>query len=64
MFINLIQINMLYLVEDRDYIKIGFTTNLKQRQSSYKTENCYAKFIDWKPGTRADETKLHELCKE
>lgn len=55
---------MLYLVEDRDYIKIGFTTNLKQRKSNYKTDNCYAKFIDWKPGTRADETKLHELCKK
>ena len=55
---------MLYLVEDRDYIKIGFTTNLKQRKSSYKTNNCYAKFIDWKPGTREDEAQLHELCKE
>lgn len=37
---------MIYLVEDRDYIKIGFTSDLKSRESAYKTTNCYAKFID------------------
>lgn len=55
---------MLYLIEDRDYLKIGFTTDLEQRISSYKTTNCYAKLIDSKPGSRLDEKALHLLCEQ
>lgn len=53
---------MLYLIEDRDYLKIGFTIDMKNRMNSYKTTNCYATLIDTKPGTRIDEKELHRLC--
>ena len=55
---------MLYLIEDRDYLKIGFTTDLEKRISSYKTTNCYAKLIDTKPGSRIDEKAIHLLCEK
>lgn len=55
---------MLYLVEDRDYVKIGFTTDLNSRMSNYKTTNCYIKLVDTKPGSRIDEKALHTLCKD
>lgn len=53
---------MIYLIEDRDYVKIGFTTDLKNRMVSYRTTNCYAKLISYKPGTKIDESNLHQLC--
>lgn len=55
---------MIYLVEDRDYVKIGFTKNVEARMKNYETDNCYSKLIDSKPGTRKDESTLHELCKK
>lgn len=53
---------MLYLIKDRDYIKIGYTSNLDQRQKAYETTNCYAEVIMTKDGTRKDEFNLHKLC--
>lgn len=53
---------MLYLIKDRDYIKIGYTSNLDQRQKAYETTNCYAEVIMAKDGTRKDEFNLHKLC--
>ncbi len=53
---------MLYLIKDRDYIKIGYTANLDQRQKAYETTNCYAEVIMTKDGTRKDEFNLHKLC--
>ena len=53
---------MLYLIKDRDYIKIGYTSNLDQRQKAYETTNCYAEIIMTKDGTRKDELNLHKLC--
>ena len=53
---------MLYLIKDRDYIKIGYTSNLDQRQKAYETTNCYAEVIMTKDGTRKDESNLHKLC--
>lgn len=54
---------MLYLIKDRDYLKIGFTTDLKSRLISYNTTNCYCTLLDSKPGSKMDETNLHDLCK-
>lgn len=54
---------MLYLIEDRDYLKIGYSKNLSKRLKAYELHNCYAKLIDSKPGNKQDETNLHELCK-
>ena len=53
---------MLYLIKDRDYIKIGYTSNLDQRQKAYETTNCYAEVLMTKDGTRRDESNLHKLC--
>lgn len=53
---------MLYLIKDRDYIKIGYTANLDQRQKAYETTNCYAEVIMTKDGSRKDESNLHKLC--
>lgn len=53
---------MLYLIKDRDYIKIGYTSNLDQRQKAYETTNCYAEVLMAKDGTRKDESNLHKLC--
>ena len=55
---------MLYLIKDRDYIKIGYTSNLDQRQKAYETTNCYAEVIMTKDGTRKDEFNLHKLCEK
>lgn len=60
--LNLKRNNMLYLIRDRDYIKIGYTSNLDQRQKAYETTNCYAEVIMTKDGTRKDESNLHKLC--
>lgn len=49
---------MLYLIRDRDYIKIGFTDNLDQRQKAYETTNCYAEVIMTKDGSRRDEKNI------
>ena len=53
---------MLYLIKDRDYLKIGYTSNLDQRQKAYETTNCYAEVLMTKDGTRKDESDLHKLC--
>lgn len=53
---------MLYLIEDRDYLKIGYAKSIKQRLSNYITENVYAKLIDYKEGDLIDERSLHLLC--
>lgn len=55
---------MLYLVKDRDYLKIGYTSNLDQRKKAYETTNCYAEIIMTRDGTMKDEKILHELCKQ
>lgn len=55
---------MIYLIEDRDYLKIGYTKDIQSRLSGYKTENVYCKLLSYKEGTVKDETILHELCKD
>lgn len=54
---------MLYLIQDRDYLKIGYSSNMDQRKKAYETTNCYAEVIMTKDGSRKDETILHNLCK-
>lgn len=53
---------MLYLIEDRDYLKIGYAGNIQNRMNNYKVENLYVKLIDIKLGTTIDEHNLHKLC--
>lgn len=55
---------MLYLIEDRDYLKIGYTANVEDRKKAYQLHNCYARFIAVKEGSATDERKLHKQCKQ
>lgn len=53
---------MIYLVEDRDYLKIGHAKDIRSRMNNYITENVYCKLIACKEGTKTDESRLHKLC--
>ena len=53
---------MLYLIKDRDYLKIGYASNIKDRMKSYKTHTLYTELLDVKPGSTTDERNLHKLC--
>lgn len=53
---------MLYLIEDRDYLKIGYAKNFDERWKSYMLHNCYCKPLSVKEGAFYDEQELHKLC--
>lgn len=55
---------MLYLIKSNKFLKIGYTSNLNNRIKQYKTHNPDIKVLSIIDGTREDEKKLHELCKE
>lgn len=55
---------MIYLIEDRDYLKIGYTKNIVDRLTTFELHNCYTKLLTVKEGTLKDEEALHKLCKE
>lgn len=50
---------VLYLIKSRDRFKIGYTSNLKKRLSTYITHNPDIELISYKQGTRKDEKELH-----
>lgn len=54
---------MVYLIEDRDYLKIGYAEDVEKRIKQYKTHSLYPKLIKAKIGTVEDEKNLHQLCK-
>lgn len=54
---------MLYLIKDRDYLKIGYADNVERRLKEYRTHTLYTELLDTKPGLKKDETALHNLCK-
>lgn len=53
---------MIYLIEDRDYLKIGYAEDVNKRIKQYKTHSLYPKLIKTKIGTVEDEKNLHQLC--
>ena len=55
---------MLYLIKSNKFLKIGYTSNIDNRIKQYKTHNPDIKILSIIEGTREDEKKLHELCKE
>lgn len=55
---------MLYLIENENLYKIGYTTNIKSRMSTYKTHNPECVLINTIEGTSNDEKNLHKLCEE
>lgn len=54
---------MLYLLEDREYLKIGYTKDIQKRFKQHRCSNLHFKLLDFKPGTLKNEKELHELCK-
>lgn len=55
---------MIYLIEDRDYLKIGYAADVKARMKQYKTHSLYPTLIAQKPGGSEDEKRLHKLCSQ
>lgn len=55
---------MLYLIKDRDYIKIGYTSDMESRLKHYDTHNVYYELLDVVPGTEQDERDIHSKLKE
>lgn len=54
--------NMLYLIEDREYIKIGYAANIEKRLATYTLHNCYYSLIKTRKGSITDEKNIHSLC--
>lgn len=53
---------MIYLIEGKDYLKIGFTKDLEKVLTNFHRSNCHNKLIDWIYGTVKDKKELHKLC--
>ena len=53
---------MLYLIEDGNYLKIGFTKDIKSRMKTYQTHNPTCVLLQTKKGIKKDEATLHSLC--
>lgn len=46
---------MIYLIQSREYMKIGYTNNLKRRLQQYSTNNPDYKLLCLSEGTKQDE---------
>lgn len=55
---------MLYLLEDREYLKIGYAKDINQRFKQHQISNLHLKLLDTKIGTLRNERELHQLCKK
>lgn len=58
------ELGTLYLIQSGDYLKIGYSKNLSERLTSYKTHNPNFKLLDTREGTFADESFLHKKLKK
>lgn len=60
---------MIYLIrtfgrcDNQTSLKVGFSDNLNQRLSSYKTQNPFFELITTRGGTILDETRIHTYLK-
>lgn len=55
---------MLYLIQSVNYYKIGYTSNIKSRMSSYKSMNPHVVLLGIKEGTQKDESQYHALYQQ
>ena len=55
---------MLYLIKSQNYLKIGYTDNLKDRLRSYDIHNPQYELLDICNGTIKDETAIHHLVEK
>lgn len=55
-----------YMVTERGLrtVKIGFTTNIEQRKTFYRTHSTCAMFIDTVEGTQQDEKNFQRMLAE
>lgn len=54
---------MIYLIEQDNYYKIGYTSNLERRLKEYSTHNINFKLIDTIEGDKSFEDLLHKKFK-
>lgn len=52
---------MLYLIKSGEYLKIGYTINLKKRIKQYLTHNPSISLLYTREGTTSDEYFLHKI---
>lgn len=55
---------MLYLIKSSNYLKIGYTSNLKTRLQDYNTHNPDYILLDTCNGNLNDEAAIHNILKE
>lgn len=55
---------MIYLMKDRNIVKIGYAINPEERLKSFQTGNCFITLEESKTGTLHDEHELHRLCNQ
>lgn len=55
---------MLYLIKSQEYVKIGYTDNLKHRLMEYNIHNPCYQLLDTCQGTMENEHTLHKLLKK
>lgn len=55
---------MLYLIEDGNYLKIGYTKDIKSRMKTYQTHNPTCVLLQTRKEIKKDETTLHSLCEQ
>lgn len=55
---------MLYLIENENFYKIGYSNNVKNRMYTYKTHNPDCDLVKVIEGTNNDEKNLHKICEK
>ena len=56
---------MVYLIQSREFVKIGFTNDLTKRFRELSTGNPVLKILDcYEYGDMTDEINLHRLLKQ
>lgn len=55
---------MLYLIKSGDYLKIGYSQDIKKRMQTYSTHNPDIALLDTIEGDESLEKFVHNLCKE
>ena len=55
---------MIYLIKSGNYLKIGYSQDVKKRLQTYTTHNPDITLLDTIAGDESTEKMLHNLCKE
>lgn len=55
---------MVYLIKSGNYLKIGYSQDIKKRLQNYSTHNPDIVLLDTIDGDESMEKMLHNLCKE